>query len=158
MGDAIRCHAQNVNPAQPHVLLVEDVCGTLARAVVALDQARANHPDDGALAGAVAAVRERLGEASALLASLGGLPARWGREPPLTAGSKRELLTPREQEILSLLAGGHAYAEIAKALAIGLGTVQSHVKSIYRKLEVGSKAEAVGVALTEGILRRDPRA
>jgi DNA-binding NarL/FixJ family response regulator len=80
-----------------------------------------------------------------------------GREQAAPRESRRELLTPREQEILSLLVGGHAYAAIATALEIGLGTVQSHVKSIYRKLEVASKAEAVGVALTEGIVRRDPR-
>jgi DNA-binding NarL/FixJ family response regulator len=66
----------------------------------------------------------------------------------------RDRLTTREHEILSLLVGGHAYAAIAQALEIGLGTVQGHIKSIYRKLEVSSKAEAVGVALTEGLVRR----
>jgi DNA-binding NarL/FixJ family response regulator len=75
-----------------------------------------------------------------------------GRESAPTAA--RERLTAREHEILSLLVGGHAYAAIAQALEIGVGTVQGHIKSIYRKLEVSSKAEAVGVALTEGIVRR----
>jgi DNA-binding NarL/FixJ family response regulator len=64
-------------------------------------------------------------------------------------------LTTREHELLTLLVGGHSYGTIAAALQIGLGTVQSHVKSIYRKLEVSSKAEAVSVALTEGLVTTD---
>ena len=66
----------------------------------------------------------------------------------------RDGLTPREHEILSLLVGGHSYAAVGTGLAISLSTVQSHIKSIYRKLDVSSKAEAVGVALIEGILPR----
>lgn len=61
-------------------------------------------------------------------------------------------LTERENEVLALLVGGHSYSDIGKALGIQLGTVQSHVKSVYRKLEVSSKAEAVRVALTERVL------
>src|SRR5262245_26279750 len=40
---------------------------------------------------------------------------------PPSAQVRREVLTPRERQILSLLVGGHAYAAIADALAIGLG-------------------------------------
>jgi two-component system, NarL family, nitrate/nitrite response regulator NarL len=61
-------------------------------------------------------------------------------------------LTTREREVLSLLAEGHSYESIAKALSIGVGTVQNHVKSLYRKLEVSSKAEAVSVAMRAGLL------
>lgn len=61
------------------------------------------------------------------------------------------LLSPREREVLSMLVGGHTYAEVAQALGIGLGTVQTHIKSLYRKLEVTSKAEAVTVALRSGL-------
>ena len=61
-------------------------------------------------------------------------------------------LTGREREVLELLAEGHSYDSIAKALSIGTGTVQNHVKSLYRKLEVSSKAEAVSVAMRAGLL------
>jgi DNA-binding NarL/FixJ family response regulator len=61
-------------------------------------------------------------------------------------------LTGRESQVLALLVGGHSYTDIGTALGIQLGTVQSHVKSIYRKLEVSSKAEAVRVALTERVV------
>jgi DNA-binding NarL/FixJ family response regulator len=54
-----------------------------------------------------------------------------------------EGLTQREQEALALLADGFRYKEIADRMAIGLDTVRKHVKSIYRKLHVSSRTEAV---------------
>jgi len=63
-------------------------------------------------------------------------------------------LTAREHQIVDLLAKGHGYASIASCLGIGLGTVQTHVKNLYRKLEVSSKAEAVAVVMRAGELPR----
>ena len=63
-------------------------------------------------------------------------------------------LTSREQELLELLVRGHSYGDAAKALQISVNTVQTHVRSIYRKLEVSTKAEAAYVALKEGWIRR----
>jgi DNA-binding NarL/FixJ family response regulator len=54
-----------------------------------------------------------------------------------------EPLTPRENEILTLLGEGLLYKEIGDRLAIKLDTVGTHVKSIYRKLHVRSRTEAV---------------
>ena len=54
-----------------------------------------------------------------------------------------EALTPRESEILALLSEGLLYKEIGDRLAIKLDTVGTHVKSIYRKLHVRSRTEAV---------------
>lgn len=61
----------------------------------------------------------------------------------------------RERQVLQLLVQGHSYASIALALGIGLGTVQTHVKRLYRKLDVSSKAEAVAVAHRLGLLPVD---
>jgi DNA-binding NarL/FixJ family response regulator len=61
-------------------------------------------------------------------------------------------LTQRESEVLSFLVGGHSYASIATALGIRPGTVHTHVKNVYRKLEVASKAEAVAVAIRQGLV------
>lgn len=61
-------------------------------------------------------------------------------------------LTQRERQVLSLLSNGHTYGSVAAALGVGVGTVQSHVKNLYRKLEVCSKAEAVTVAVRQGLL------
>lgn len=56
-------------------------------------------------------------------------------------------LTPREHEILELLCHGTSYGGVAEMLSIGRGTVHTHVKNIYRKLDVSSKAEATKVAI-----------
>lgn len=52
-------------------------------------------------------------------------------------------LTPRELEVLQLLASGKSYSTIAENLYIDKETVRSHIKNIYSKLEVHSKAEAI---------------
>ena len=59
------------------------------------------------------------------------------------AGAVAIQLTPREEEILRLLAKGQRSKEIADQLAIGVGTVNTHVRRIYEKLHVRSRAEAV---------------
>jgi DNA-binding NarL/FixJ family response regulator len=61
-------------------------------------------------------------------------------------------LTPREKEVLVLLAKGQTYAAVSSALSIGLGTVQGHVKRIYEKLSVDSKAEAATAAQRMGLI------
>jgi DNA-binding CsgD family transcriptional regulator len=62
------------------------------------------------------------------------------------------LLTPREAEVLDLLARGYTYAELAKLSHISLHTVQGHVKNIYGKLAVRSRAEAVFEASRLGLI------
>ena len=54
-----------------------------------------------------------------------------------------ELLTPREKEILDLLAQGLMYKEIASRKEIGVETVRKHVYNIYEKLQVNSRTEAI---------------
>ncbi len=66
--------------------------------------------------------------------------------------STDESLTPRETELLALLARGHTYAQCAATMQIGVGTVQSYVKTIYAKLDVTSKAEAAVAAVRLGIV------
>jgi DNA-binding NarL/FixJ family response regulator len=56
--------------------------------------------------------------------------------------SDMEKLTPREQEILALLARGAMYKEISSSLGISLNTVRMHLKHIYEKLHVQSRTEA----------------
>lgn len=64
----------------------------------------------------------------------------------------RPTLTPRETEVLRLLARGLTYPDIARVLDLGLGTVQGYVKIIYHKLEVCSKAEAAVAAIGLGLV------
>jgi two-component system nitrate/nitrite response regulator NarL len=60
-------------------------------------------------------------------------------------------LTPRENEILALLAEGQSNKVIARNLGISDGTVKLHVKSILRKLGVHSRVEAAVMAVEQGI-------
>ena len=72
----------------------------------------------------------------------------------LNANSRRDLLTPREQDVLTLIARGFSYAEVARLQSMSLGTVQTHIKSLYVKLSVHSKNEAVFEATRMGFLSR----
>jgi len=60
-------------------------------------------------------------------------------------------LTPRESEILSLLAEGQSNKVIARNLGISDGTVKLHVKAILRKLGVHSRVEAAVIAVEQGL-------
>ena len=61
-------------------------------------------------------------------------------------------LSPREQEILALLCQGKSYKMIADSLYLSKGTVHSHLKKIYKKLEVSSMTEAVAKAYQERLV------
>lgn len=63
-------------------------------------------------------------------------------QTPLKHGSEIEQLTNREQEILRLLTKGYLYKEIAEHLGVSLGTIQTHIASVYEKLHVHSRTEA----------------
>jgi DNA-binding NarL/FixJ family response regulator len=77
-------------------------------------------------------------EAASLTASLS--PARNRR---IRVGCGIERLTPRQREILQLLAQGFYYKEIGAALGISHCTVRAHLHSVYQRLEVKSRARAV---------------
>jgi DNA-binding NarL/FixJ family response regulator len=64
-------------------------------------------------------------------------------------------LSPREQELLDLLARGYLYKEIADAMKISVGTVNTYIRRIYEKLHVRSRAQAVAKARPQ--LIPDPR-
>lgn len=62
-------------------------------------------------------------------------------------------LSHRESEVLALVVAGLSNKAIAGRLVVGDETVKSHVRSIYRKLDVSDRAGAVAVALREGIFQ-----
>jgi DNA-binding NarL/FixJ family response regulator len=73
-------------------------------------------------------------------------PANNGQAATSTANAQ-QTLSEREVDVLKLVAVGYRYAEIAEKLFISQHTVVSHVKSIYQKLAVNSRSEAVYEAL-----------
>lgn len=62
---------------------------------------------------------------------------------PDQANLKLESLTEREKEVLSLLASGFMYKEIADELYLSMDTIKTHIRHIYDKLQVRTKTEAV---------------
>jgi DNA-binding NarL/FixJ family response regulator len=74
--------------------------------------------------------------------------------PVIPAFADEQLLSPREREVLQSIAKGFSYQEIADIHGLKVNTVTSHVKSIYRKLEVHSRGEAVFEAGQRGLLGR----
>lgn len=67
-----------------------------------------------------------------------------------------DALTPRELEVLRLLAEGKKNAEIAEELYISLSTAEAHVTSILGKLGARSRTEAVGIAVRRGLVVLEP--
>jgi DNA-binding NarL/FixJ family response regulator len=75
-------------------------------------------------------------------------PMHGGRGAPLD----HERLTPRESEVLTYLSKGFTIKEIASLMGIKWFTVNDHIKSIYKKLNVSSRAEAAVVASKQGLV------
>ena len=68
-----------------------------------------------------------------------------------------ELLTPREAEVLEMLQDGATNAEIAHELSIGIETVRTHARHIYRKLGIGSRRELTRLTRQDPIVVDDER-
>lgn len=71
----------------------------------------------------------------------------------LAAGVSGEALTSRELEVLTLLARGHSNKDMSVRLNISEATVKSHLRSIFGKLQVWSRTEAIAVASRRGLIR-----
>lgn len=67
-------------------------------------------------------------------------------------GKNLSLLTPRECEVLKLIARGFSNGEIALELFISKHTVKNHVSSIYRKLEENDRTRVALLAIEAGVL------
>ncbi|MEU1667017.1 response regulator transcription factor [Streptomyces sparsogenes] len=80
-----------------------------------------------------------------------------GAEPakaaPATRGPLPDGLTPREAEVLALVAEGLANAQIARRLRIGQATVKTHINNLFAKAGVRDRAQAVRYAYRSGIAR-----
>lgn len=61
-------------------------------------------------------------------------------------------LTPREQEVLTLIAGGYANREIAEKLGVSLSTIQTHYAHLIEKLNLRNRTELVKYALRHGLI------
>jgi len=72
--------------------------------------------------------------------------------PAAAEGPQRLDLTAREQDVLRCIVNGRSYQQAADDLDIGVDTVRTHIRSLYRKLQVHSVAEAVSIAIRRRLL------
>jgi len=77
---------------------------------------------------------------------------RLSQQAPQLPAGEAVVLTPREQEVLTLAAEGRADKEIAEALCLSLHTVKSHMRNILAKLHVSSRYEAAQLARERGLV------
>jgi DNA-binding NarL/FixJ family response regulator len=123
-----------------------------ARAQEAIAATRRGLGDD-AFAAAWASGRALpLAEAVAEALQTGPDAGRQRTPNPQAALLERYALTAREVEVLRLIVAGRSNPGIAEALYISPRTAQTHVQNIYTKLGVNSRAEAVRLAVEDGLL------
>lgn len=72
----------------------------------------------------------------------------------IAVGASIERLTPREREVVNLIARGYSYRETAARLSISVKTLESHMGNIFEKLSVASRHELAALAYKEGYVAR----
>ncbi|MFZ6005484.1 MAG: response regulator [Actinomycetota bacterium] len=92
------------------------------------------------LAAAVTRVRDGDAVFSPRLAGF-VLDAFAGDAPPSLRDPEMDQLTPREREVMRLIARGYTYKEIARRLTLSIKTVETHVSAVLRKLQLSSRHE-----------------
>jgi len=76
-----------------------------------------------------------------VLDAFAAAPGKLTPDPVDEAVDDLDVLTPREREVLRLIARGYAYKEIGRQLFISVKTVETHVSSVLRKLQLSSRHE-----------------
>ena len=74
----------------------------------------------------------------------------------VAASAEAASLSPREAEVLDLLAKGFLYKEIAESMKVSYATVHTHIRHVYEKLHVRSRTEAVAKHLGQNRPRHEP--
>jgi len=111
-------------------------------------------PEDELLAGLRSVVGGQVALAPSMAALLVGRARRAGGEPAAAAdeGPGPSPLSPRETQVLALVAEGCSNREIGQRLFVGEATVKTHLLHVFEKLGVGDRTRAVTLAMERGWL------
>lgn len=141
-------HIRDENPEVAVVMVTASDHDTVVAAAIEAG-CSAHVSKDRAAEDVVTAVRTAArGEVGFPAAILGAL---MGSRAPGTAG-RSHALTPRELEVLKLLAEGNSTREVAELLVLSVSTVRNHIHNLLTKLGARSKLEAVTTATRQGII------
>jgi predicted ATPase/DNA-binding CsgD family transcriptional regulator len=166
MDDALNDHLAAVQPGMPEVLVADYTAAMIRSRTAAGAGPRvsgghgwgwlrnralevAAEIAESAMAGSPGPAAGAISGASAL----GVAGVRMAQRGRTSGSGPRPELTARELEILAAIASGRTNAQIAKDLFLSAKTVMHHSTSIYRKLAVGGRAEAVALAYRTGLLQ-----
>ena len=151
-GDAV-IHA--VSPERPAVKFLALSVSDAAEDVIAVIRAGARGYVTKTISGPeLAAAIERVATGDAVFSPrLAGFVLDAFRAGEQVGGdAELDELTPREREVLQLIARGYMYKEIAARLHLSVKTVESHVSNVLRKLQLSTRAELVRYAIEHGQL------
>ena len=144
-GGGGRAVIETVKPEHPDVVFLALSVSDAAEDVIAVIRAGARgyvtktiSSDD--LAGAVRRVRDGDAVFSPRLAGF-VLDAFAGEVAPEVADPELDQLSPREREVMRLIARGYTYKELARRLDLSVKTVETHVSAVLRKLQLSSRHE-----------------
>lgn len=98
----------------------------------------------------LAAIRDVHGGGSPMSSHIARKIVQSFHRPTPAAHAETHGLSPREAEVLDLLAKGYLYKEIADKTGLTYATVHTHIRHIYEKLHVRSRAQAVAMHLGQG--------
>jgi DNA-binding NarL/FixJ family response regulator len=111
---------------------------------------------DGTIEDIGASIRQLLDGGSPISPSIARYLLRRFQQPQKKVSDEdKPKLTGRESEVLKLIAKGFSFPEIADLLSISVHTVTTHVRKLYKKLQVNSRGEAVYEALQIGLINPD---
>ena len=136
---------ETLKPERPDVVFLALSVSDAAEDVIAVIRAGARGYVTKSISSdelAAAIVRVRDGDAvfSPRLAGF-VLDAFSGDPPPTVADPQLDQLSPREREVMRLIARGYTYKEIARQLSLSVKTVETHVSAVLRKLQLSSRHE-----------------
>jgi DNA-binding NarL/FixJ family response regulator len=144
-GGGGRAVLETIKPERPDLVFLALSVSDAAEDVIAVIRAGARgyvtksiSSDD--LASAITRVRDGDAVFSPRLAGF-VLDAFSGDPPVEVADPQLEQLSPREKEVMRLIARGYTYKEIARRLSLSIKTVETHVSAVLRKLQLSSRHE-----------------